>query len=126
MVRSKLEFLRDLAITSRQPLHAPPARPNLLCEEGSQLIRAYCLYLSAVSLRQNAAQTPIYAIYMGTHDTMLHALYLARVVCKGIQPRGMSNFLVRAVASEMSLVQIGTPFYPAVSPDNLQHRRNSR
>jgi len=97
-----------MAIICRQPLQSVPTRQPLRSAQQSELIQGYSLYLSAMSLRNNAAQTSVYAVYIDAHDTILHSLQMAKNLCEKVQPREMSKFLTQAVTYDMLITQRGT------------------
>jgi hypothetical protein len=84
--------------------HSPE---SFLPTDGSHLIQAYSLYLTATALRHNALETQDCGdVFQKAHGLVSKALGMSLRLCDLVQPKGVEDILRRAVWNEIMLVQI--------------------
>lgn len=102
LISSKLKYLRDLGIGSRDTSKNRYSR-RFDDFYDSTIINAYAIYLAVIELRRHAAGAS-QELYKSTHESIQNALYMARGACRMIQPKELSVVLIRAVEDELVLV----------------------
>jgi hypothetical protein len=109
LVREKLQYLRTLGVRFRSPFgHSPE---SFSPTDGSHLIQAYSLYLTATALRHNAIETQDCGeVFQTAHTLVLKALGMSLRICDLVQPKGIEDILRRTVGNEIVLVEISAFF----------------
>jgi hypothetical protein len=107
-VHDRFKFLRSVGVCYRDPSKtAIFHRPDY--GRDSTLVKAYCLYLSAIEFRSHAAQTSG-ELYTNAHSSIGEALREANIMCRMIEPHELSVVLQKAVDDELVLVHNGDIF----------------